>query len=79
MNYTNNDHERRMLQLYQQHFMWGDMNDHKESQKEWIQDKQPSIEGNMGWVEKYVDPQKQRAMWSGWIAINDKEKSKTYV
>lgn len=31
MNYTNNDHQRRMLQLYQQHFMWGDMNDHKES------------------------------------------------
>lgn len=79
MNYTNNDHERRMLQLYQQHFMWGDMNDHKESQKEWIEDKQPSIESNLGWVEKYVDPERQRAMWSGWIAINDKERSKTYV
>lgn len=29
MNYTANDHQRRMLQLYQQHFMWGDIEDHK--------------------------------------------------
>lgn len=79
MNFTANDHERRMLQLYQQHFMWGDMNDHKESQKEWIKDKQPSIESNIGWIEKYVDPEKQRAMWSGWVSINDKERSKVYV
>jgi Peptidase family M49 len=33
----------------------------------------------LGWIEKYVDPENQRAMWSGWVAINDKDKSRTYT
>jgi dipeptidyl-peptidase-3 len=37
--------------------MWGDIEDHKESQREWVQDMQPSVEGNLGWIEKYVDPE----------------------
>ena len=57
MNYTANDNQRRMLQLYQQHFMWGDIEDHKNSQREWVKDKQPSVEQNLGWIEKYVDPE----------------------
>lgn len=79
MNYTANDNQRRMLQLYQQHFMWGDIEDHKQSQREWVKDLQPAVEGNLGWIEKYVDPENQRAMWSGWIAVVDKDKSKTYT
>jgi len=79
MNFTANDHQRRMLQLYQQHFMWGDIEDHKQSQREWVKDKQPAVESNLGWVEKYVDPENQRAMWSGWVAVVDKEKSKVYT
>lgn len=78
MNYTANDKQRRMLQLYQQHFMWGDMEDHKQSQREWVKDKSPAVETNLGWIEKYVDPENQRAMWSGWVAIVDKQKSQLF-
>lgn len=35
-NYASNDHQRKMLQLYQQHFKFGDIEDHKNSQREWI-------------------------------------------
>jgi dipeptidyl-peptidase-3 len=29
----------------------------------------------MGWVEKYMDPSKERAYYEGWVAIVDKPKS----
>ena len=55
------------------------MSIHKDSQREWIKDAQPSVETNMGWIEHYMDPQNIRAVWDGWVAIVDKQKSEKYA
>lgn len=46
---------------YIKHFSQGDMESHIESQKHWIQDKEPIIETNIGFIETYLDPLKIRA------------------
>jgi len=67
-----------MVQKYIDHVGSGDINDHKDSQRFWIKDKQPVIETNLGWVESYVDPENTRAVWDGLTAIVDKEQSKKF-
>ena len=39
-----------MIDLYIDHFKTGDMKQHVESQKFWIQDKGPIIETNIGFI-----------------------------
>lgn len=72
LNYTANEHQVKMLVEYMKHFLTGDIEDHKNSQRAWIKDKGPSIENNIGWIEKYDDPQNLRAIFQGWVAMVDK-------
>ena len=55
------------------HFESGDVSFHKDSQKLWVQDKNPVIESNTGWVETYLDPQEVRGYFQGWVAIQNKD------
>lgn len=52
---------------------------HKDSSRVWVKNKQPMVETYLGWIEKYVDPQNMRAMWSGWVAFNDRERTKKFI
>lgn len=61
-----------MIDEYIEHFNYGDINRHKESQKFWVTDKGPVIETNIGFIESYLDPQKVRAEWEGFVAVVDK-------
>lgn len=76
--YAANDTQREMLDLYIKHFVTGDIDLHKDSQRKWIQDKGPVVESNLGWIEVYVDPENIRAYFEGWVAVVDKEKSKKF-
>lgn len=67
-----------MINKYIEHFKSGDINVHKDSQRAWIKDKSPIVESNIGWIEHYVDPSNKRALWDGWVAIVDKERSKKF-
>lgn len=44
-------------------FRTGSIEDHKNSQRDWIKNKIPGVETNMGWIEHYKDPSNQRAIW----------------
>ena len=74
--FCENSIQNEMIKAYIEHFKTGDMNLHIESQKLWIKDKGPIIETNIGFIETYLDPLKNRAEWEGFVAVVDKEKSK---
>ena len=67
-----------MLDLYIEHFMHGDVEKHKEAQKVWLQNKNPTVEMNIGFTETYEDPSGQRGTFGGWCALVDKNTSVKY-
>ena len=38
-----NENQKRMIERYVEHFVTGDVNKHKESQMEWVKDKEPAV------------------------------------
>jgi dipeptidyl-peptidase-3 len=48
---ASNEHQRKMLEHYVTHFKNGDVNAHKDSQREWIKDIGPVVESNIGFIE----------------------------
>jgi dipeptidyl-peptidase-3 len=64
-----------MVSAYIEHFKYGDVDKHKDSQKHWISDVGPIIETNIGFIETYLDPLGVRAEFEGFVSIVDKETS----
>jgi dipeptidyl-peptidase-3 len=56
-----NENQKKMCENYTEHFQFGDINVHKESQKNWISDVGPIVETNIGFIETYQDPSGARA------------------
>lgn len=70
--YCANSTQSQMVLHYIQHFTTGEINEHKNSQRSWIQDKGPVIETNIGFIETYVDPLCIRAEFEGFVSMVDK-------
>lgn len=73
-----NDTQRYMLTEYAKSFCTGSLEAFKQIQCHWVHDKQPAIETNIGFIERYADPHGIRAEWGGLVAIVNKERSKTF-
>lgn len=76
--YADNENQVNMLKNYMKHFKSGSIPEHKDSQRDWIKDKAPAVETNIGWIENYVDPENKRAIFEGWVAVVDKERSQKF-
>jgi len=73
-----NEIQANMIRKYIEHFDGGNVEDHKESQKWWIQDKGPAVETNIGFIESYRDPLRVRGEYEGFVAVVNKEMSKKF-
>lgn len=77
-NWAGNARQKSMLDHYILHFETGDVNEHKESQRDWVRDVGPTVETNMGFIESYRDPSGVRSEWEGFVSIVNKAKSRKY-
>mmetsp|Transcript_14278 Transcript_14278/g.17971 ORF Transcript_14278/g.17971 Transcript_14278/m.17971 type:complete len:168 (-) Transcript_14278:1008-1511(-) len=73
--YTTGETQRSMLANYEEHFRYGDIDKHKDSQRNWIKDIGPIVETNIGFIETYLDPSGARAEFEGFVAIVNKTTS----
>jgi dipeptidyl-peptidase-3 len=44
-----------MIDNYIKSFRTGSIEDHKNSQRDWIENEIPEVESNLGWTEHYAD------------------------
>eukprot|EP01156_Anaeramoeba_ignava_P017962 Anaeramoba_ignava/a90457_317.p1 GENE.a90457_317~~a90457_317.p1 ORF type:complete len:695 (+),score=214.82 a90457_317:23-2086(+) len=79
IDYASNETEKKMLAAYARHFTVGNIEDFAESQYEWVKDKSPNVETNIGFIESYRDPMGVRCESEGWVACVDLEQSKKFA
>jgi len=73
--FSANKNQKKMHQNYVRHFNTGDIEIHKESQRDWVKDVGPIIECNFGFIETYEDPLGVRAEFEGFVAVVNKRQS----
>lgn len=74
-----NSYRYKMLEQYVVHFKYGNMKNHKQSQREWVKDINPPVETNIGFIESYRDPSGVRGEFEGFSAVVNKKTSKKFA
>jgi dipeptidyl-peptidase-3 len=73
-----NEIEKKMHDEYAKSFGTGSIQAFKESQKDWVKDKGPMVETNLGFVETYRDPHGVRGEWEGFVAMVNQERPRAF-
>jgi dipeptidyl-peptidase III len=73
--YSANDGQKSMLDLIADSFTKGDLDLHKKGSRFWVLDKEPVVEGYIGWMFTYRDPAGERGEFVGWTAMMNRKLS----
>lgn len=74
-----NDGQRQMLEFYSQSFLKGDLSEHKKGSRFWVLDKEPAVEGYIGWMFTYRDPAGERGEFFGWTSMMNRKLSEQFL
>ncbi len=77
--YAANETQKQFIAQYIESFQTGNLETYRDSQRTWIQDRNPRVENIFGFVEPYRDPYGIRAEFEGLVAISDAEETKTLL
>jgi len=77
--YAANETQSKYLDFYIKHFISGEEHYFRSALIEWVKDKNPSIEFEIGFQETYLDPLGVRAEFEGLLAVVDKKESEMYT
>ncbi|EFY86868.1 dipeptidyl peptidase, putative [Metarhizium acridum CQMa 102] len=75
---ADNDTQRRMHINYNMSFESGSLEAYKDAQRNWIKDKGPMVECNIGFVETYRDPAGVRGEWEGFASMVNLERTRAF-
>lgn len=78
--YTSSSNQEMMIKNLRKSFMRDDKNisHHKKASGNWVDDKDPSVEFVLGFIESYGDPQKVRGSFQGSVFIVDRNQEEKY-
>lgn len=76
--FTANDTQSKMIVQYIKSFETGSLEAFKESQREWVKDKSPMVESDIGFIENYRDPHGIRSEFEGFVAMVNKERTRAF-
>ena len=76
--YTSKDQDKEIINDYINFFNTGELENHKESQKNWVKENSTSIDFNFGWNETVLDPIGVRGLFEGFVGIADNFGSQKY-
>ena len=74
--YSENENQRKYIELLMESFQTGDLTKHIEASKFWVLDSAPTVETQIGFIECYHDPAHVRTEFQGLISTVDKKASK---
>ncbi|KAM0287009.1 hypothetical protein ACHAQH_000694 [Verticillium albo-atrum] len=75
---SDNETQAKMHAAYAKSFHDGSLTSFLESQRQWIRDKGPMVESNIGFIETYRDPAGIRGEWEGFAAVVNLERTRAF-
>ena len=73
-----NEGQKSMLEFISDSFTNGDLNLHKKGSRFWVLDKEPAVEGYIGWMFTYRDPAGERGEFFGWTSMMNRKLSQQF-
>ncbi|KAJ8129244.1 hypothetical protein O1611_g4391 [Lasiodiplodia mahajangana] len=77
-NYAASEMQKDMIRNLVTSFRTGDHDKFKLAQTSWVQDRDPTVETIIGFIETYQDPHGVRGAWEGIVAIVNKNQSRKF-
>lgn len=78
VSFAANEGQKNMLEHIIKSFKTGDLSEHKEGSRYWVLDREPAVEGYIGWMFTYRDPAGERGEFFGWTSMMNRKLSEKF-